>query len=107
MKIRERAEFIDHELARLYPNPPIPLDHTNSYTLLIAVLLSAQCTDARVNKITPSLFGLACNPVSMSKLSVDKINSIVRPCGFKTLCHVFIYVARSQDAGSSGRQTIA
>ena len=81
MKIRERAEFIDHELARLYPNPPIPLDHTNSYTLLIAVLLSAQCTDARVNKITPSLFGLACNPVSMSKLSVEKINSIVRPCG--------------------------
>ncbi|MDA8774581.1 endonuclease III [Opitutales bacterium] len=81
MKIRERAELIDRKLANLYPNPPIPLDHTNSYTLLIAVLLSAQCTDARVNKITPGLFKLASDPLSMSKLSVDEINSIVRPCG--------------------------
>jgi endonuclease-3 len=81
MKIRERAELIDRKLANLYPNPPIPLDHTNSYTLLIAVLLSAQCTDARVNKITPRLFKLASDPLSMSKLSVDEINSIVRPCG--------------------------
>jgi len=79
--MRERAEFIDRELANLYPNPPIPLDHTNSYTLLIAVLLSAQCTDARENKITPGLFKLASDPLSMSKLSVDEINSIVRPCG--------------------------
>ena len=81
MKIRERAELIDRKLANLYPNPPIPLDHTNSYTLLIAVLLSAQCTDARVNKITPGLFKQASDPLSMSKLSVDEINSIVRPCG--------------------------
>ena len=81
MKIRERAELIDRKLANLYPNPPIPLDHTNSYTLLIAVLLSAQCTDARENKITPGLFKLASDPLSMSKLSVDEINSIVRPCG--------------------------
>lgn len=81
MKIRERAELIDRKLTNLYPNPPIPLDHTNSYTLLIAVLLSAQCTDARVNKITPGLFKLASDPLSMSKLSVDEINSIVRPCG--------------------------
>ena len=79
--MRERAEFIDRELANLYPNPPIPLDHTNSYTLLIAVLLSAQCTDARVNKITPDLFKLASDPLNMSKLSVDEINTIVRPCG--------------------------
>ena len=81
MRMRERAEFIDRELANLYPNPPIPLDHTNSYTLLIAVLLSAQCTDARVNKITPDLFKLASDPLNMSKLSVDQINSVVRPCG--------------------------
>ena len=79
--MRERAEFIDRELANMYPNPPIPLDHTNSYTLLIAVLLSAQCTDARVNKITPDLFKLASDPLNMSKLSVDQINSVVRPCG--------------------------
>jgi endonuclease-3 len=81
MKLRERAEFIDRKLAKLYPNPPIPLDHTNSYTLLIAVLLSAQCTDDRVNKITPDLFKLASDPLNMSKLSVDQINSVVRPCG--------------------------
>ena len=81
MKISERATLVDHELAKLYPNPPIPLDHKDSYTLLIAVLLSAQCTDARVNKITPNLFQLASNPFSMSQLSVDEINSIVRPCG--------------------------
>ena len=81
MKITERATLVDHELAKLYPNPPIPLDHEDSYTLLIAVLLSAQCTDARVNKITPNLFKLASNPLSMSQLSVDEINTIVRPCG--------------------------
>ena len=79
--MRERAELVDRELANLYPNPPIPLDHTNSFTLLIAVLLSAQCTDARVNKITPGLFKLASDPLNMSKLSVDEINTIVRPCG--------------------------
>ena len=56
MKIKERAKLVDKKLADLYPNPPIPLDHKDSYTLLIAVLLSAQCTDARVNKITPTLF---------------------------------------------------
>ena len=81
MKISERATLVDHELAKLYPNPPIPLDHEDSYTLLIAVLLSAQCTDARVNKITPNLFKLASHPLSMSQLSVDEINTIVRPCG--------------------------
>jgi endonuclease-3 len=62
MKISERAKYIDIELARLYPNPPIPLDHRDSFTLLIAVLLSAQCTDARVNQITPALFNLASDP---------------------------------------------
>ena len=62
MKLKERIEFIDKKLDELYPNPPIPLDHSDPYTLLIAVLLSAQCTDARVNKVTPKLFRLADTP---------------------------------------------
>ena len=81
MNLGERIQFIDRKLDELYPEPPIPLDHQDPYTLLVAVLLSAQCTDARVNKITPSLFELADNPKDMAKCSVDQINSIVRPCG--------------------------
>jgi endonuclease-3 len=81
MKIKERVQYIDQTLGELYPNPPVPLDHQDPYTLLIAVLLSAQCTDERVNKITPDLFYLADNPVEMARQSVEKINSIVRPCG--------------------------
>ena len=68
-------------LEKLYPETPIPLDHKDSYTLLIAVLLSAQCTDERVNKITPILFAKADNPVDMVKLSVEEIKAIIRPCG--------------------------
>ncbi|MDA8824211.1 endonuclease III, partial [Opitutales bacterium] len=81
MTIKERAKLVDKKLAELYPKPPIPLDHKDSYTLLVAVLLSAQCTDARVNKITPTLFASAADPFAMSKLSIDQINTIVRPCG--------------------------
>ena len=81
MRIKERVQYIDQTLGKLYPNPPVPLDHQDPYTLLIAVLLSAQCTDERVNKITPALFNLADNPVEMASQSVEKINSIVRPCG--------------------------
>ncbi len=81
MKIDERASFISQRLEELFPETPIPLDHTDPYTLLIAVLLSAQCTDVRVNKITPHLFKLADNPESMVKLSIATIESIVRPCG--------------------------
>lgn len=81
MNRKERAVYIDQRLADLYPEPPIPLDHTNPFTLLIAVLLSAQCTDVRVNQVTPELFRLADNPESMSQLTVEKIDSIVRPCG--------------------------
>ena len=81
MNLGERIQFIDRKLDELYPDPPIPLDHKDPYTLLVAVLLSAQCTDARVNKITPSLFELADNPKDMATQSVDQINSIVRPCG--------------------------
>jgi endonuclease-3 len=81
MKKKEKAEFIINELERLYPTTPIPLDHKDSYSLLIAVLLSAQCTDERVNKVTPSLFKLADNPFDMAKLAVKDIESVVRPCG--------------------------
>jgi len=81
MKRKEAVEFILQELERLYPEPPVPLDHSDSYTLLIAVLLSAQCTDARVNTVTPKLFALADNPNDMVKVSVSQIESIVRPCG--------------------------
>ena len=81
MKLKERVAFIDQKLEELYPDPPIPLDHVDPYTLLIAVLLSAQCTDARVNKVTPALFQLASTPEEMAQRSVDEINAIVRPCG--------------------------
>lgn len=77
----EKAEYIIEELEKLYPETPIPLDHKDPYTLLIAVLLSAQCTDSRVNQITPILFKRADNPFDMVKLSVDEIKEIIRPCG--------------------------
>jgi len=77
----EKAVFIQEELERLYPKTPIPLDHTDGFTLLIAVLLSAQCTDERVNKITPLLFKKANSPEKMVKLSVNEIEDIIRPCG--------------------------
>jgi endonuclease III len=77
----ERVEFILKKLEELYPNPPIPLQHKDTYSLLIAVLLSAQCTDERVNKITPALWALADNPYDMAKVSVEKIQAVIRPCG--------------------------
>ena len=77
----ERAAWIDRRLAELYPETPIPLDHKDAYTLLIAVLLSAQCTDKRVNLQTPGLFAKADNPRDMVKLSVAEIDAHVRPCG--------------------------
>ena len=81
MKKKEKVNYLINELERLYPDTPIPLDHKDSYTLLIAVLLSAQCTDKRVNKVTPFLFDEADNPFDMVKLPVDKIRDIIRPCG--------------------------
>ena len=81
MTKKEKIIFIENTLDRLYPNPPIPLDHKDAYTLLIAVLLSAQCTDVRVNQVTPALFALADDPVKMSKVPVEKIKEIIRPCG--------------------------
>ena len=77
----ERAAHVDRRLAELYPATPIPLDHKDPYTLLVAVLLSAQCTDARVNTVTPALFALADNPAEMAGVPVEKIKEIIRPCG--------------------------
>lgn len=78
----ERASFVLRRLAELYPEPPIPLDHTDPFTLLIAVLLSAQCTDVRVNQITPKLFGeLGRTPQELARQPVEKIEAIVKPCG--------------------------
>lgn len=81
MTRQERANYIASRLETLYPNVPIPLDHSSHYTLLIAVLLSAQCTDERVNKVTPVLFKKADTPSKMIKLSKEDIYLIIRPCG--------------------------
>ena len=77
----ERADLVNRRLAELYPNPLIPLDHQDAYTLLVAVLLSAQCTDLRVNQVTPALFELAVTPAEMAAVPVEKIKEIIRPCG--------------------------
>lgn len=81
MTRQQRADFVVEKLSSLYPNPEIPLQHKDAYTMLIAVLLSAQCTDKRVNQITPLLFAKADNPRDMVKLSVSEIENIIRPCG--------------------------
>ena len=77
----ERAAFVDRRLAELYPATPVPLDHRDAYTLLIAVLLSALCTDKRVNLVTPELFALAATPEKMARVPVEEIQEIIRPCG--------------------------
>jgi len=77
----ERVAYILETLQSLYPDPPVPLDHFDDYSLLIAVLLSAQCTDERVNQITPKLWELADNPFDMAKQKVEDIKAIIRPCG--------------------------
>jgi endonuclease-3 len=81
MNKKERVQFIDRRLQELYPDVPIPLDHRNEFTLLIAVLLSAQCTDERVNLVTPELFALADNALAMSEVPVETIQRIICPCG--------------------------
>ncbi|MEN0003719.1 MAG: endonuclease III [Bacteroidota bacterium] len=78
---QQKADAIAIMLEELYPETPVPLDHTDPYTLLIAVLLSAQCTDARVNKVTPHLFAQADNPYDMAQMDVADIKAIIRPCG--------------------------
>lgn len=91
MTKKERASFVITTLKELYPTIPIPLDHKDAYTLLVAVLLSAQCTDVRVNKITPLLFAKADNPYDMIKMSVEEIQDIIRPCGLSPMKSKGIY----------------
>jgi endonuclease-3 len=81
MRKQQRADHILLRLEELYPETPIPLDHKDAYTLLVAVLLSAQCTDVRVNQVTPALFALADNPRDMMRVPVEKIREVIRPCG--------------------------
>ena len=81
MTKKEKANFILHTLNEIYPETPVPLNHKDAYTLLIAVLLSAQCSDERVNQITPLLFRKASTPQEMIKLSIDEIREIIKPCG--------------------------
>jgi endonuclease-3 len=85
MTKKERADFVVKTLQEKYPEIPIPLDHKDPYTLLIAVLLSAQCTDVRVNLTTPTLFAKADNPADMVKLSIEEIQDIIRPCGLSPM----------------------
>lgn len=91
MRKKEKVNFIISKLESLYPKVPIPLNHYDSYTLLIAVLLSAQCTDERVNRITPNLFKRARNPYDMIKLSINEIENIIRPCGLSPMKSKGIY----------------
>jgi len=91
MNKKDKVNFIINTLESLYAKVPIPLNHNDSYTLLIAVLLSAQCTDQRVNKITPNLFKRANNPYDMIKLSINEIKDIIRPCGLSPMKSKGIY----------------
>jgi len=87
----DKVQFVIDTLQKLYPEIPVPLDHKDPYTLLIAVLLSAQCTDVRVNKITPLLFAKADNPYDMVKMTVEEIKEIIRPCGLSPMKSKGIY----------------
>ena len=91
MDKKNKVIYVINELENLFPEVPIPLAHKDPYTLLIAVLLSAQCTDARVNLITPKLFEKADNPYDMIRLSVDEIKEIIRPCGLSPMKSKGIY----------------
>lgn len=91
MTQKEKVTFVINTLNDLYPSIPVPLDHKDPYTLLVAVLLSAQCTDVRVNQITPLLFAKADNPFDMLKLSIEEIQDIIRPCGLSPMKSKGIY----------------
>lgn len=91
MTKKQKAAFVATTLNKFYPKPDIPLQHKDPYTLLVAVVLSAQCTDERVNKITPKLFALADNPFDMIKLSVEQIKEIILPCGLSPMKSKGIY----------------
>ena len=81
MKLKEKVDFLINKLEEIYPNLDIPLDHKDEYTLLIAVLMSAQATDKKVNEITPILFSKADNPYDMVKMTIDEIRNIIKPVG--------------------------
>lgn len=85
MTKKDKARFVLETLNRLFPDPPIPLQHKDAYTLLVAVVLSAQCTDERVNQVTPKLFALADNPYDMARLTVEQIRAIIQPCGLSPM----------------------
>ena len=91
MDKKNKVKYLIKELETLFPVVPVPLDHKDPYTLLIAVLLSAQCTDERVNQITPKLFEKAENPYEMVNLSVEEIKEIIRPCGLSPMKSKGIY----------------
>lgn len=91
MNKEARVAFVINTLKEFYPTIPIPLDHKDPYTLLIAVLLSAQCTDVRVNQITPLLFAKADNPYDMVKMTVEEIREIIKPCGLSPMKSKGIY----------------
>ena len=91
MTKQEKVQFVIDTLAEIYPNVPIPLDHKDPYTLLIAVLMSAQSTDVRVNQITPLLFARADNPYAMVKLSEEEIREIIKPVGLSPMKAKGIY----------------
>lgn len=91
MNKAEKVQFVIDTLNKFYPEIPIPLDHKDPYTLLVAVLLSAQCTDVRVNQITPLLFAKADNPYDMIKMSMEEIQEIIRPCGLSPMKSKGIY----------------
>ena len=82
MKLKEKVDFLINKLEEIYPNLDIPLDHKDEYTLLIAVLMSAQATDKKVNEITPILFSRADNPYDMVKMTIDEIRNIIKPVGW-------------------------
>ena len=91
MDKKNKVKYLIKELENLFPEVPVPLNHKDPYTLLIAVLLSAQCTDERVNQITPRLFKKADNPYDMINLSVEEIKEIIRPCGLSPMKSKGIY----------------
>lgn len=111
LKKAERVSYILQRLEELYPETPVPLDHSDPYTLLIAVLLSAQCTDERVNQITPALFARADNPNDMVCLSVEEIRAIIRPCGLSPqkskAIHRLSQILLDQHAGEVPRDLAA
>tara|TARA_B100001564_G_scaffold353582_1_gene362791 strand:- start:890 stop:1534 length:645 start_codon:yes stop_codon:yes gene_type:complete len=91
LKKGDKISYLINKLEELYPIVPVPLNHKDPFTLLVAVLLSAQCTDERVNQITPKLFSLADNPYDMVKLSIEEIKEIIRPCGLSPMKSKGIY----------------